>query len=103
MDLHELAAFLTSRRDRIRPADERDHLFRLAGHPAPPSHGPFGHVYRWFTAPKARALCPAEDAGKHSRAFVAVLRAVSARRSGETDVSDVVTQLRRRSEEFRQV
>lgn len=102
MDLHELAAFLKSRRDRIRPAevglpvgprrrvpglrrdevatlagasadyytelergrgaepsaqmltalaralrltsDERDHLFHLAGHPAPPSHGPLGHI-----------------------------------------------------------
>ncbi|MCK7626076.1 helix-turn-helix transcriptional regulator [Streptomyces sp. RS10V-4] len=208
MDLHELAAFLKSRRDRIRPtevglpagprrrvpglrrdevarlagasadyytelergrgaqpspqmltalaralrltSDERNHLFHLAGHPAPPSHGPLGHVepgllglldrltttpaqiitdlhetlvqnrlalallgpppqergrgaslvHRWFTDPEARRLYPPEDAEKHSRAFVADLRAVSARRSGESDVTGLVAELRQRSQEF---
>lgn len=210
MDLQELAAFLKSRRDRIRPAevglpngprrrvpglrrdevahlagasvdyytelergrgaqpspqmltalaralrltsDERNHLFHLAGHPAPPSHGPLGHVepgllglldrltttpaqvitdlhetlvqnrlalallgpppgrgmsasfvYRWFTDPEARRIYPTEDAEKHSRAFVADLRAVSARRSGESDVTGLVAQLLRRSREFGQL
>ncbi|MGW3123712.1 helix-turn-helix transcriptional regulator [Streptomyces sp. NPDC001107] len=210
MDLQELAAFLKSRRDRIRPAevglptgprrrvpglrrdevahlagasvdyytelergrgaqpspqiltalaralrltsDERNHLFHLAGHPAPPSHGPLGHVepgllglldrltttpaqvitdlhetlvqnrlalallgpppgrgmsasfvYRWFTDPEARRIYPTEDAEKHSRAFVADLRAVSARRSRESDVMGLVAQLLRRSREFGQL
>lgn len=209
MDLPELAAFLRTRRDRIRPADvglpagprrrvpglrreevaqlagasadyytelergrgaqpsaqmlaalaralrlsgdERDHLFHLAGHPVPPAHGPLGHVnpallalldrlegtaarvmtdlheplaqnrlgavllgdlppargghrssyvFRWFTDPAARRLYPVEDHPHHSRAFVADLRAVAARRAGDADVRRMVAELRRRSDEF---
>ncbi|MGH3417741.1 MAG: helix-turn-helix transcriptional regulator, partial [Actinocrinis sp.] len=208
MDLPELAAFLKSRRDRIRPSDvglpagprrrvpglrrdevanlagasvdyytelergrgaqpssqmlaaiaralrlngdERDHLFHLAGRPIPPAHGPTalvqpallglldrltttpsqiitdlhevlvqnrlaaalvgpppaerslasGTVYRWFLEPGARAIYPGEDHEHHSRVFVSDLRAVAARRAGDPDVTQLVSILRRRSEEF---
>ncbi|TXS43877.1 helix-turn-helix transcriptional regulator [Streptomyces sp. OR43] len=131
--------------------DERDHLFRLAERPVPPSaHGPSAHVqpallglldrlsntparvitdlhetlvendlartllgrsparrgpaasfvYRWFTDPRARGIYPPEDHGYHSRVFVADLRAVAARRGRDTEVTEMVAALRRRSEEF---
>lgn len=209
MNLSELAAFLKSRRARIRPADvglptgprrrvpglrreevsqlaglsvdyytelergsnvqpsaqtlaalaralrlngdERDHLFHLADRPLPrAAHGPAAHVqpallglldrltttpaqiitdlhetlvqnepaaalvgrppavrgpaasfvYRWFTDPASRALYPAEDHPHHSRAFVADLQAVAARRGRDSEVAKMVSVLRRRSEEF---
>ncbi|MFI6896130.1 helix-turn-helix domain-containing protein [Streptomyces sp. NPDC050256] len=131
--------------------DERDHLFRLAERPVPPSaHGPSAHVqpallglldrlsttparvitdlhetlvendlartllgrsparrgpaasfvYRWFTDPQARGIYPPEDHPHHSRVFVADLRAVAARRGRDTEVTQMVAVLRRRSEEF---
>lgn len=131
--------------------DERDHLFRLAERPVPPSaHGPSAHVqpallglldrlsntparvitdlhetlvendlartllgtsparrgpaasfvYRWFTDPRARGIYPPEDHAYHSRVFVADLRAVAARRGRDTEVTEMVAALRRRSEEF---
>ncbi|GAT79918.1 XRE family transcriptional regulator [Streptomyces sp. F-3] len=131
--------------------DERDHLFRLADRPVPPAaHGPTahvqpallglldrltttpaqvitdlhevlaqnplarallgpppaarglaaGHVYRWFTDPGSRALHPPEDHPHHSRAFVADLQAVAARRGNDPEVTRLVSVLRRRSEEF---
>jgi transcriptional regulator with XRE-family HTH domain len=209
VNLPELAAFLRSRRDRVRPADvglptgprrrvpglrreevaqlaglsadyytelergagvqpsaqvlaalaralrlggdERDHLFHLADRPVPSAaHGPNAHaqpallglldrlsttpaqiitdlhetlvqnelaaalvgraperrgpeasfVHRWFTDPASRALYPAEDHPQHSRAFVADLRAVAARRGRDREVAGMVAGLRRRSEEF---
>ncbi|MFJ5228661.1 helix-turn-helix domain-containing protein [Kitasatospora sp. NPDC088391] len=131
--------------------DERDHLFRLAERPLPPSaHGPSTHVqpallglldrlsdtparvitdlhetlvendlarsllgpsparrgptasfvYRWFTDPQARALYPPEDHPRHSRVFVADLRAVAARRGRDREVARMIAELGRRSEEF---
>ncbi|GGP06073.1 helix-turn-helix domain-containing protein [Nonomuraea glycinis] len=209
MNLSELAAFLKSRRARIRPADvglptgprrrvpglrreevsqlaglsvdyytelergsnvqpsaqtlaalaralrlngdERDHLFHLADRPLPrAAHGPAAHVqpallglldrltttpaqiitdlhetlvqnepaaalvgrppavrgpaasfvHRWFTDPASRALYPSEDHPHHSRAFVADLQAVAARRGRDSEVAKMVSVLRRRSEEF---
>lgn len=209
MNLPELAAFLRSRRDRVRPSDvglptgprrrvpglrreevaqlaglsadyytelergggvqpsaqvlaalaralrlggdERDHLFHLADRPVPSAaHGPNAQaqpallglldrltttpaqiitdlhetlvqnelavallgraperrgaagsfVHRWFTEPASRSLYPAEDHPQHSRAFVADLRAVAARRGRDTEVAGMVAGLRRRSEEF---
>ncbi|MER6133853.1 helix-turn-helix transcriptional regulator [Streptomyces sp. NPDC001815] len=209
MNLPELAAFLRSRRDRVRPSDvglptgprrrvpglrreevaqlaglsadyytelerggdvqpsaqvlaalaralrlggdERDHLFHLADRPVPSAaHAPNVHaqpallglldrltttpaqiitdlhetlaqnelaaalvgraparrgaarsfLHRWFTDPASRALYPAEDHPQHSRAFVADLRAVAARRGGDPEVAGTVAELRRRSDEF---
>ncbi|KAK1177449.1 helix-turn-helix transcriptional regulator [Streptomyces sp. NBS 14/10] len=131
--------------------DERDHLFHLADRPVPPAtHGPNAHVqpgllglldrlattpaqvitdlhqtlvqnplaaaligrppavrgpatslvYRWFTDPETRTLYPPEDHPRHSRVFVADLQAVAARRGSDTEVAQLVTSLRRRSEEF---
>ncbi|MFJ1756149.1 helix-turn-helix domain-containing protein [Kitasatospora sp. NPDC088134] len=131
--------------------DERDHLFRLAERPVPPSaHGPSTHVepallglldrlsdtparvitdlhetlvendlarallgpsparrgpaasfvYRWFTDPQARELYPPEDRPRHSRVFVADLRAVAARRGRDREVARMVAELGRRSPEF---
>jgi transcriptional regulator with XRE-family HTH domain len=131
--------------------DERDHLFLLAGHPAPAAHGPLEHVnpallglldrlhdtparivtdlhepltqnrlgrallgdfppyrgpghttshsYLWFTDPAIRARYPVEDHPSHSRAFVADLRAVAARRSDDPGVRRMIAELRRRSAE----
>ncbi|GGN57301.1 DNA-binding protein [Streptomyces albiflavescens] len=209
MNLPELAAFLKSRRDRIRPADvglpagprrrvpglrreevaqlaglsadyytelergrgaqpseqtlaalaralrlggdERDHLFHLADRPLPRvAHGPTAlvqpallglldrltttpaqvitdlhetlvqndlavalvgrhpaargrsasFVHRWFTDPAARAIYPADEHPHHSRVFVADLQAVAARRGRDGEVTRMVAELRRRSEEF---
>jgi transcriptional regulator with XRE-family HTH domain len=131
--------------------DERDHLFHLADRPLPrAAHGPAAHVqpallglldrltttpaqiitdlhetlvqnepaaalvgrppavrgpaasfvYRWFTDPASRALYPAADHPHHSRAFVADLQAVAARRGRDSEVAKMVSVLRRRSEEF---
>jgi transcriptional regulator with XRE-family HTH domain len=131
--------------------DERDHLFHLADRPLPrAAHGPAAHVqpallglldrltttpaqiitdlhetlvqnepaaalvgrppavrgpaasfvHRWFTDPASRALYPAEDHPHHSRAFVADLQAVAARRGRDSEVAKMVSVLRRRSEEF---
>ncbi|MGP3961420.1 MmyB family transcriptional regulator [Nonomuraea sp. 3N208] len=57
-------------------------------------------VYRWFTDPEARTLYPPEDHPHQSRAFVADLQAVAARRGSDTEVTRMVAVLRRRSEEF---
>jgi transcriptional regulator with XRE-family HTH domain len=131
--------------------DERDHLFHLADRPLPrAAHGPAAHVqpallglldrltttpaqiitdlhetlvqnepaaalvgrppavrgpaasfvHRWFTDPASRALYPSEDHPHHSRAFVADLQAVAARRGRDSEVAKMVSVLRRRSEEF---
>ncbi|MFI7445945.1 helix-turn-helix domain-containing protein [Nonomuraea sp. NPDC049714] len=72
----------------------------LLGRP-PTTRGPAASfVYRWFTDPASRALYPAEDHPHHSRAFVADLRAVAARRGRDPEVAKMVSSLRRRSEEF---
>jgi transcriptional regulator with XRE-family HTH domain len=69
----------------------------------PPARGPAfttSSVHRWFTVPAARSLHPVADHPRHSRSFVADLRAVAARRSGDPDVRGMVADLRRRSAEF---
>ncbi|MFJ1969613.1 helix-turn-helix transcriptional regulator [Streptomyces sp. NPDC087903] len=131
--------------------DERDHLFHLTDRAVPPAaHGPTAHVqpallglldqlattpaqvitdmhetlvqnplaaallgrppsvrgpgasfvHRWFTEPDARAIYPVEDHPHHSRVFVADLQAVAARRGRDSEVSRMVSVLRRRSQEF---
>ncbi len=57
-------------------------------------------IYRWFTDPDARTLCPAEDRPHHSWVFVADLQAVAARRGDDTEVHQMVAALRPRSEAF---
>ncbi|MFI5689339.1 helix-turn-helix transcriptional regulator [Streptomyces sp. NPDC051636] len=57
-------------------------------------------VYRWFTDPDSRSLYPKEDHPHHSRVFVADLHAVAARRARDTDVTQMVAELRQRSQEF---
>jgi transcriptional regulator with XRE-family HTH domain len=58
-------------------------------------------LHRWFTDPGARAIYPPADHAQQSRAFVADLRAASARR-GERDneAERLVADLRARSTEF---
>ena len=129
--------------------DERDHLFRLAGHTAP-AHGQrsdhvspalmrvldrfdtpaqvmsdLGHtlvqnpfaiallgdqtifngpsrsiVYRWFTDPEERRIYPEADHPYHSRVYVAGLRARLARGGDDSSMTELIEQLRLRSEEF---
>ncbi|WP_328974622.1 helix-turn-helix transcriptional regulator [Streptomyces canus] len=68
---------------------------------APARRGAAGSfVHRWFTDPGSRTVYPTEDHPQHSRAFVADLRAVAARRGRDTEVAGMVADLRRRSEEF---
>lgn len=58
-------------------------------------------VYRWFTDPDARAIYPDADHPKHSRTFVADLRAAVARRDRDDDEANaMVGELRARSGEF---
>ncbi len=72
----------------------------LIGRP-PALRGPAASfVHRWFTDPATRALHPPEDHAHHSRVFVADLQAVAARRGSDPEVTRMVAELRRRSEEF---
>jgi len=61
------------------------------------------HAYRWFTEPEARAVHPAGEHERHSRAIVADLRATAGRRHGDADVDGLVARLRAASAEFRAV
>ncbi|MEU8893571.1 helix-turn-helix transcriptional regulator [Streptomyces sp. NPDC048442] len=61
--------------------------------------GTDSHVYLWFTRPESRDLYPAEDHARHSRDFVADLRAVAARRD-DPDIHRMVAELLTRSTEF---
>ncbi|MFD6096539.1 helix-turn-helix transcriptional regulator [Nocardiopsis flavescens] len=133
--------------------DERDHLFRLAGHNPPPRGTDNEHispgllrildrlddtpaeivtelaetlrqsplsvaltgdttrytgparsiVYRWFTDPATRGLYAPEDHETLSRVFAAGLRKTAALRGSASRAGHLVTLLRSRSEEFRQV
>jgi transcriptional regulator with XRE-family HTH domain len=58
-------------------------------------------VYRWFTDPAARAVCPPEEQDYHARQFVADLRAAGGRRSGDPAVAGLVDRLRAASADFR--
>jgi transcriptional regulator with XRE-family HTH domain len=57
-------------------------------------------VRRFFTDPRARALCPPEDRPEHARSHVANLRAVTAARPDDPAPAALVAELRSASEEF---
>jgi len=57
-------------------------------------------VYRWFTDPESRRAYPEEDHPLHARAFVADLRAASARPHTRARAEVVVRALLERSPEF---
>ncbi|WP_329299565.1 helix-turn-helix transcriptional regulator [Streptomyces sp. NBC_00659] len=57
-------------------------------------------VRRFFTDPRARALCPPEDRPEHARSHVANLRAVTAARPDDPAPAALVAELRSTSEEF---
>jgi transcriptional regulator with XRE-family HTH domain len=134
-------------------ADERDHLFHLAGHQPPPAdevarlarsglvrmldllgdtpalvlsdlgeilaqnrmavlltgdHTGFSGdrryaVYRWFTDPATRAVCPTDEQDGYARQLVADLRAVAGRRSGDPVVAGLVDRLQAASADFRRL
>lgn len=72
----------------------------LLGEP-PARTGPAASfVHRWFTEPDARAVYPAEDHPRHSREFVADLRAAVARRGRDAGAAAFVAGLRAASAEF---
>lgn len=50
-------------------------------------------IYRWFTEPEARAVCPAEYRELHGRRLVADLRAAAGRRAGDPEVAGLVERL----------
>jgi transcriptional regulator with XRE-family HTH domain len=56
--------------------------------------------YRWFTDPTERAHYPAEDHEQHSRTYVANLRAVHGRNSGDAEARELVDLLLAASPEF---
>jgi transcriptional regulator with XRE-family HTH domain len=56
--------------------------------------------YRWFTDPAERAHYPAEDHEQHSHTYVANLRAVHGRDSGDAEARELVELLRAESPEF---
>jgi transcriptional regulator with XRE-family HTH domain len=60
-------------------------------------------VYRWFTEPAARAVHPSEEQDRHSRQFVADLRAAAGRRSRDPEVSGLVERLQAVSADFRRL
>ena len=56
--------------------------------------------YRWFTDPEERTHYPEEDHEQHARTYVANLRAVYGRDSGDTEARELVELLLAESEEF---
>jgi transcriptional regulator with XRE-family HTH domain len=56
--------------------------------------------YRWFTDPEEREHYPPEDHDEHSRTYVASLRAVYGRDSGDSEARELVELLRAESPEF---
>lgn len=59
--------------------------------------------WRWFTQPESRGIFPREDWNALSHKHVADLRATSARRTGDADVTELVARLRAESPEFEQL
>ncbi|WP_067677214.1 helix-turn-helix transcriptional regulator [Nocardia miyunensis] len=57
-------------------------------------------LWRWFTNIESRRKFPEEDWNRLTRKHVADLRATAARRSGDTDVTELITRLRSASQEF---
>lgn len=60
-------------------------------------------LYRWFTEPDARAVCPPEEREDHSRRLVADLRAVAGRRAGDPVVTGLIDRLQAASADFRRL
>ncbi|RSM86052.1 XRE family transcriptional regulator [Kibdelosporangium aridum] len=60
-------------------------------------------VYRWFTNPTVRAVCPPEEQRHQSRQLVADLRAAAGRRSDDPTIAGLVDRLRAASADFRQL
>jgi transcriptional regulator with XRE-family HTH domain len=60
-------------------------------------------VYRWFTDPATRAVCPPEEREYRARTFVADLRAAAGRRAGDPTVTGLVERLRAASADFRRL
>jgi transcriptional regulator with XRE-family HTH domain len=60
-------------------------------------------VYRWFTDPGVRAVCPPEEREYHARQLVADLRATAGRRSGDATVAGLVDRLQAVSADFRRL
>ncbi|MFG1711104.1 helix-turn-helix transcriptional regulator [Nonomuraea sp. M3C6] len=60
-------------------------------------------MYRWFTEPAARAVCPPEEQEHQARQMVADLRAVVGRRSGDPTVAGLVDRLQAASADFRRL
>jgi transcriptional regulator with XRE-family HTH domain len=56
--------------------------------------------YRWFTDPEERAHYPAADHETHARSYVADLRAVHGRDSGDAEARELVDLLLAESDEF---
>ncbi|MEU1080606.1 helix-turn-helix transcriptional regulator [Streptomyces sp. NPDC005908] len=57
-------------------------------------------IYRWFTDPDVRAVCPPEDQEHAARGMVADLRAAAGRRAGDPAVAGLVERLRAASADF---
>jgi transcriptional regulator with XRE-family HTH domain len=60
-------------------------------------------VYRWFTDPAVRAVCPPEDQEHQARRLVADFRAAAGRRSGDPTITELVDRLRAASTDFRRL
>ncbi|NKY48620.1 helix-turn-helix transcriptional regulator [Nocardia vermiculata] len=60
-------------------------------------------TWRWFTEPEVRERFPEADRDRLVRSQVADLRATAARRAGDADVTELVTELRAVSPEFEQL
>ncbi|MGY4101044.1 helix-turn-helix transcriptional regulator [Nocardia sp. R16R-3T] len=61
------------------------------------------YAWRWFTDPRSRSIFPEDDWERLGRNHVADLRATTARRSGDPDVTEYVSRLRAASTEFEQL
>jgi transcriptional regulator with XRE-family HTH domain len=59
--------------------------------------------YRWFTNPSERERYPQEDHDGHSRTYVANLRAVYGRDTGDAEARELIDVLGRESAEFREL
>jgi hypothetical protein len=57
-------------------------------------------IYRWFVIPGERSLYPQDDHDRHSRTYVANLRAVFGRDPGDVEARELIDALRRESPEF---
>ncbi|MEO3814159.1 helix-turn-helix transcriptional regulator [Sphaerisporangium sp. B11E5] len=60
-------------------------------------------VYRWFTDPATRAVCPPDEQEHQARQIVADLRATAGRRSADPVVAGLVDRLQAASADFRRL